>query len=147
LKDKLYKQFDWGKERTDTYYSLWENGENTNVINSAYVELFKSSDAMIHDCSSFIIEYLYIQKPVLYLMKDDRCVLESTARVGRKSLDCHYQAFNADEIENFLVNVVLNEDDPLKSRREHLYKECLLPPNGCTAAENMLNEIKKELGR
>ena len=35
---------------------------------------------------------------------------------------------------------MLQGDDPLKSKREAFYKEVLLPPNGCTVAENIVNE-------
>jgi CDP-glycerol glycerophosphotransferase (TagB/SpsB family) len=58
----LYNHPKWGKEKTDKYYKEWENGKNTILTTGSYMELFKSSDAMIHDCGSFIIEYLYTKK-------------------------------------------------------------------------------------
>ena len=62
-----------------------------------------------------------------------------------KMFNCHYKAFSKDDIINFIEDVVLNGNDTMKDQREEVYNKYLLPPNGVTAAENMLNEIKKEL--
>lgn len=63
LRVKLNKY--WGKDRTDRYYDAWANLSNGVLEESDYVDLFLTSDAMIHDCGSFITEYLYTLKPVM----------------------------------------------------------------------------------
>lgn len=68
LKSELYTYPSWGKEKTDHYYSAWESLSNAQLETGEYVDLFMSSDAMIHDCGSFTIEYHYTLKPVLYLV-------------------------------------------------------------------------------
>ena len=145
LRDQLYHLDGWGKERTDSYYNWWKNNENTTFVNGDYVDLFMSSDAMIHDCASFMIEYLYTRNPVLFLANCNR--EEQSNECAKKAFHCHYHATSAEEIDYFLSNVVLAGNDQMKLMRDNFYNEVLLPPNGCTAADNMLNEIKKELGR
>ncbi|EHH3929665.1 UDP-N-acetylglucosamine diphosphorylase [Escherichia coli] len=96
LKTKLYEMPGWGKERTDSYYDFWKNNEYTQLDQGEYVDLFCSSDAMIHDSGSFLAEYLYMKKPVLYILSAiNNCqhysdfglsALES-CQIGRKKED------------------------------------------------------------
>lgn len=142
LKQALYDHPNWGKKKTEDYYEHWKNGINTSLVTGTYIDLFKSSDAMIHDCGSFIIEYLYSQKPVMYLGGNRE---NQSNGVGRKAYECHYHGLNIEEVKTFLFDVVIGGKDPMKDKRKLFYNNMLLPPNGCTAAENILNEIKKEL--
>jgi len=145
LLQTLYVHPDWGKERADAYYEKWKTMENATYLNSEYIDLFLTSNALIHDCGSFTIEYLYTQKPVLYLANCDR---ESQSNeVGKWAYNCHYHAVTEDEIENFVKNVVLDGKDPMKSKREDFYKKVLLPPNGMNVSQNIIYEIKKSLNR
>ncbi len=70
LKSKLYLHPEWGKERTDEYYQFWQNSKFTQLELGEYEELFLSSDSMIHDCGSFLAEYIYVEKPVMYLLNN-----------------------------------------------------------------------------
>lgn len=145
LKPALYDHPDWGKQRTDAYFDQWANGNNTAFVNGDYIDLFKSSDAMIHDCGSFIIEYLYAQKPVMILGNFDR--ISQSNEVGKKAYACHYEGKSEADIRAFLDNVVINGKDPLNEKRSRFYKDNLLPPNGIAAAENIILDLKKELNR
>ena len=143
LKHNLYNHPAWGKERTDDYYAKWANGVNTTITEGDYVDLFLSSDAMIHDCHSFTVEYLYTKKPVLFLANYDR---ESQCNeVGKKALRCHYQAISKDKIESFITDVVLNGNDTLKEKRQKFYDDILVPPNGKSVAENIIETICQKL--
>ena len=97
---------------------------------------------MIHDCGSFIVEYLYTQKPVIYLGEGRE---EQSNIVGKKAYRCHYRGTTIDDVKHFLSDVVLNGNDTMKPIRQAFYNEVLLPPNGCTVAENIINEIKVSL--
>ena len=141
LRQALYRLNGWGKERTDANYNKWAKGTNTAFIDGDYVDLFKSSDAIINDSGSFTIEYLYVRKPCLYLNNYDRQTDANT--VTLQAFDCWYKAATEEEIENFVKNVVLGGEDPLEEKRHAFYKEVLLPPNGKTVAENIINEIIK----
>ena len=132
----------WGKEKTDRYYDEWKNAENSQYENGQYDALFKYSDAMIHDCSSFTIEYHYTKNPVMYLLRQQG--RESTYNeFGQRAFDLHYKGHTKEEIEQFIENVI-NGIDPLKEEREKFYNECLIPPYGKTACENIINAILGE---
>lgn len=129
----------WGKEKTDAYYKEWTEGEDSQFENGAYIGLFKHSHAMIHDCSSFTIEYHYTQNPVLYLVREANHS-DSLNNFANRAYDLHYKAKNHEEIEQFISNVI-NDNDPLENSRKKFYDDCLLPPNGMTACENIINAI------
>ena len=137
LLTKLYNV--WGKEKTDNYYYLWERGENTQLVLGDYVPLFIHSDALIHDCGSFTIEYHYTKKPVMYLLKDDNHS-EELNEFGKMAFDLHYKGRNFDDIESFIKDVIA-EIDPMKKEREKFYNDCLLAPEGNSASDNIINAI------
>ena len=139
LKPALYSISEWGKERTDAYYQLWAIGENTTLHENEYVNLFRSSDAIINDSASFTIEYLYTKNPALYLNNYDRTPICN--EVGKAAFDVHYHATTPDAIEEFILKVVINGEDTLKEQRECFYNTYLLPPNKSSVAENIVNEI------
>lgn len=142
LKIKLDKY--WGKEKADKYYAQWKNMSNTILVDGDYVDLFLSSDAMIHDCGSFIIEYLYTLNPVLRLENGIDPSTEFNP-FAEECLALHYHAYNAEEIESFIKNVIAGID-PLKEKRLHFYDRKLLPPNKTMPSQNIINNLINELG-
>lgn len=137
LKRKLYTV--WGKERTDEYYRSWNELANAQVETGDYYELFLNSDAMIHDCSSFSVEYFYSKNPVLYLLKEEELHVNGS-RMFKKAFDAHYHGRSKKDIEQFIVNVC-NGNDPLKAQRASFYDEYLIPPGNKTACENIVDSI------
>lgn len=132
----------WGQERTDRYYNTWKNSDNSQFEDGEYDALFKYSDAMIHDCSSFTVEYHYTKNPVMYLIRQQG--LESSYNnFGQMAFDLHYKGHTKEEIEQFVLNVI-NGIDPMKREREKFYREYLIPPHGKTACENIINAILGE---
>lgn len=129
----------WGKERTDAYYNRWASLENGQLETGPYTGLFMHSDAMIHDCSSFTIEYHYTKNPVLYLIKDDHHA-DNLSILSRMAFNLHYKAKTRNEIEHFIQNIISGTDS-LKQEREVFFKESLMPPHGKTACENIINSI------
>lgn len=145
LKSRLYGMPEWGSARTDAYYDFWANGENTACVNGDYVDLFLSSDAMIHDCGSFTVEYLYTCKPVMYLPSPG--YEERLNEVGADAYGCHYLARCEADIENFLEEVVLNGQDTMEEKRRNFYRQSLVPPNGRLASENIFEYVRKAVIR
>lgn len=137
LKSKLCEL--WGEDKTNEYYRRWEEMENTQISSGDYMGLFKYSDAMIHDCGSFRLEYLYTGNPVMYLYKgnpiSDYMNWEST-----EALYLHYKGYNKEDIEKFILDVV-NGIDPYKLKRDYFVEKYLTPPYGKTASENIINAI------
>ena len=65
-----YKHPDWGKVKADEYYELWRTMPNTLLADGTFTNLFEGSDAMVHDCGSFVVDYLYFGHPVMFVSKD-----------------------------------------------------------------------------
>lgn len=143
LKTKLYNMPGWGKARTDAYYKAWANAENSTFVDTDYVDLFKSSDALIHDCGSFIVEYLYVQKPVMHLNTGK--IKEELNEEVQEAYHAHYLMYEPSDIEHFITDVVIKGKDTKRQEREVVYKKLLIPPHNRLVADNILNEIDCEL--
>lgn len=139
---KLYKL--WGEEKTTAYYTRWENFENAFYVAGEYRDLFIESDALIHDCGSFTVEYLYTQKPTMFLFAKNREAEECD--FGKIALSVHYDGHSRTDIERFIEDVVLGGNDPKREERERFYEKYLLPPGGQSVAQNILDEIERGLG-
>ncbi len=144
LKEKLFNTPNWGIEKTEKYFQKWKYLENGQYENSDYVDLFLTSDAMIHDSGSFITEYLYTGRPSLFMVRNDD-VMNSWSLYGKKAISMHYQSRNKEQLESFITNVVLNDNDFMKEERMKFIKEVITPPNQKSASENILNILEKEL--
>lgn len=129
----------WGKDRTDKYYQRWTEMEWSQYEEGKYLGLFKHSDAMIHDCGSFILEYLYTGNPVMYLVKDEN-IDSKWNETYQKAYHLHYKAKTKEEIERFIQNVISGKDN-LKAKREAFMDENLIPPFGQTASQNIIDCI------
>lgn len=136
LKNKLYEF--WGKEKTKHYYQLWAEGINTRLVDGEYTDLFLTSDAMIHDCGSFLIEYLYVNKPVMRTFNDED-PKEMYNEFALNCLNYYYKANNEHDIEVFIQSVI-NGVDPLEEDRTRFVNEVLMPKGGMPS-ENILNDI------
>ena len=139
LRTTLYAHKEWGPERTDAYYRTWSEAPNLQFEDGDYVDLFLTSDALIHDCGSFTAEYLMTRRPVLYLAKQHH---DATLNgFGIEAFALHYQGSTMADVERFLTDTVLGGADPLAPQREAFFRTHLTPPDGRTAAENMIHEI------
>ncbi len=139
LRDTLYQHPDWGKERTDAYYAFWANSSNSQLETGTYSELFKQSDAMIHDCGSFITEYLFVDKPCMYLMRDD--AYTGFNQDALLALDCYYKGKDINDIDIFLQRLLQGAEDIMASPRKKYRKQHLVPPHGKSCAENVIDLI------
>lgn len=144
LKVKLYNDPDWGRDRTDKYYQNWKDHPFGGLNESEYIDLFKSSDALIHDSGSFLIEYLYTEKPVLRTDRDET-ICERLNSFGEMAYNVHYIAKNQQEIERFIEMVIQGMTDDLKQKRKDFKNHYLLPPHQQTASKNIFNFIKSKL--
>ena len=137
LKNRL--EIMWGEEKTKEYYDNWAKLPNGILNDGAYEDLFMSSDAIIHDSGSFIIEYLYTRKPAMYL-SNGKPFEEQYNTFARKCLDHYYIGKSKDDIEAFILNVITGKDT-LEKERESFYYDQLLPPNGKLASENIIKDL------
>lgn len=135
LRNKLNEL--WGKNKTDIYYSKWDKMDNTSLNEGEYIDLFLTSDAMIHDSGSFIAEYLYTNKPVMRTLND--IPLENMYNpFAIKCLDQYYKAYNEQDVEQFIQNVI-DGVDPLKEQRTKFVNEVLMPKG--SPSQNIIDDI------
>lgn len=136
----------WGEDWANQYYDKWSSMENTQLEEGYFTDLFKFSDAMIHDCGSFTGEYMFVNKPVMFTTQNEKFIREGADDFGLKCLDLHYIGKSIDDIRNFLDNIVIKENDNLKEERSRFYQEYLIPPNGKSVAENIYDDLLKSFG-
>ncbi len=126
----------------DAYIARWNSLPNAMVVEeSSYLELFATSDAIIMDSMSFIAEYMYADKPVLYLRRPEQAFYE----LGRRCLSAYHQVSGFDYvgIEKFINNTVLDGDDCYKTLREEIFSESFdyYKDNNSLASEIIYNDI------
>lgn len=144
LKDKLYHKKGWGKEKTDRYYEQWNKMKNTKLYEGTYVDLFLTSDALIHDCGSFMTEYLCTLKPALYMISKE-AYKDKLSQYGKQALSVHYHSHNQEEIEKFIKKVVLEEKDILKEKRIKFVNTVLKPNGEISSSEYIYKYINKQV--
>lgn len=132
-------------EEWNAYLDEWRSLPDAEVVEEGmYTQLFIDSDAMIFDSVSFMTEYIFADKPALFLTRPEQYF----SRLGKMVKDVHYTADGKDfkAIEDFLCNVVLDGNDTKKDERHRFFEENLdYRKNGCLAAENIFNELCREL--
>jgi hypothetical protein len=145
LKQKLYKHPDWGTEKTNEYYAFWKNNSYTQIHEGGYDDLFLSSDSIIHDCSSFIVEYAFIRRPCLFLVKSNKFqnLLNS---FGKEFIKIYDKAYNSNDIENFINsiignNIFFNEHKTSSYIDEYIYKHY----ETSTPSEIIIQQIKSSI--
>jgi len=138
LKSKLISI--WGNERTESYYQRWRNLPNGQLEEGYYIDLFLTSDAMIHDSVSFTAEYLYTHKPTLFMIKDEHTIDHWTS-FGRKCFDLHYHAYQPSDVEDYIKNVVIAGNDTMQAERNEFSREYLYPKDGVMPSQEILNNI------
>ena len=143
LKPKLIKHPDWGARRTEEYFRFWERHRVTQLELGEYVELFRNSDAMIHDSGSFLAEYLYVNKPVMYLWSSPE-VMKYFNEFGLQALEVCERADSEADIRRFIGAVLLGDDECSELRRSFLNRhpvsiDCELP------SDRILKEIKSAI--
>ncbi|MBR0092073.1 MAG: CDP-glycerol glycerophosphotransferase family protein [Lachnospiraceae bacterium] len=126
----------------DAYIDEWNRMPNARVVTEdQYLDLFRTSDAMIMDSGSFLAEYLYVNKPLLFLTKEG----QAFSTLGERTLSAYYTVpgTDFDGITNFLKRVVIDGQDEKESARAQVFAEELdyVSLNGCLAGERIYQDI------
>ena len=124
--------------KTDAYYEKWATMPNTMISNSDYHDLFLTSDALIHDCGSFTIEYLYLNKPVMRLMN----AFDPKSMFGDFGMACinqHTLAYSKEDVESFIEEIVAGKDSKKDERTRFINKTLIT--HGKLPSEVILNDI------
>ena len=134
----------WGEKKLEEYLKRLQ--ENNNVVLSEegnYFYWFAASDAMIHDCASFTVEYLYTGKPCCYMLKSESEVGEIFDDFGKQCLDCHYHAFNENDIVKFIEEVLKGHDSKRNIRTK--FTHAVLLKDYPRSSEKIMNYLVEKL--
>ena len=86
-----------------------------------YFDEFVNSDAIIHDCSSFMVEYLFVNKPCCFVEREN--VNKYLSKLGRLCLKCHDIATSEKEIDDFIRKVCSDSYDMHQKDRMKIIKK------------------------
>ncbi len=133
-------------EAFEEYLQAWNDLPNAQVYTGAYYQaLFATSDGMIHDSGSFIIEYQYVNKPMIFLRRDT----QEFNDLGAAILNVSYLVDGKDlqGIAELMKSIFLMGNDPKRDERQKFFDEHLnyFKHNGMTASEFIYRNIAQEL--
>ena len=133
-------------EACEEYFQKWNDLPNAQVYMGAYYQdIFATSDGMIHDSGSFIAEYQYVDKPMIYLTRDTQkfndlgnVILKSSYTVDGKNLDA---------IAAIMQRVFIEGDDYKAAERRTVFDKYLNYPKylGMSASEFIYKNIVDDL--
>lgn len=139
LKNKL----GWSEEQYSKWISKLLSNKNVNFDRSPdYIELFNQSDALIHDCGSFVAEYLCTGNPCCFLMNQSSAY-ENFNSIGKMCLDQHYHAHHFDDVYKFIDEVVIGGNDPLNESRM-IVVDKFIRPHQESPAQIIINNLIHE---
>lgn len=145
LKVTLEKDTVWGKEKTEKYFEEIQQNQNlTYQEGGDYFETFANSDGIIHDCSSFLAEYMFTEKPVCYMLRNKNSIEKYFMENGKEILSHCYQAYKKEDILNFIENVILAGKDSMAEERIKFVNE-KIKVNYPNVSDYVMINIKEEI--
>ena len=128
------------------YLQAWDALPNAKVfLGSEYQGLFATSDGMIMDCGSWISEYQYTHKPMIFLTRDTQKFNE----LGEEIMKILYRVNGGDlkGISELMQKIFIEGKDEMAEVRQKFFDERMnyMKENGMTASEFIFKTIAKEL--
>ena len=123
----------------DAYMNEWNSLKNASVYtDGAYFDIFKTSDVLVTDCSSFLAEYFPSEKPIILLDRPTRAPFDE---FGKKLESGFYKVQKPTELPELFYKLLVEKEDILATTRRNILKEYFyLPENG--ASYNIINNLK-----
>ncbi|MCR5675542.1 MAG: CDP-glycerol glycerophosphotransferase family protein [Lachnospiraceae bacterium] len=150
LKSKLLRAGTFASEAEwDAYVAEWDALDNAMSYEQGdYAELMMNSDAMIMDCGSFIGEYVYAQKPLLFLDSGKAIFNE----FGEEIMQVHYRVpgDDFDAIEAFITGTVIGGEDSKAELRARYFRDNMdyrTESGGRSASQNIFDYLNEQLRR
>lgn len=124
------------EKEQEEYLNLYYQCSNANIDRTSYYfNTFYSSDCLITDVSSIIVEYMFTGKPIIYCYSDNE-----TELTVPELRDCLYCVDSFEKIKE-VVGQIRRGDDSKKEMRQNLI--CKIKPFS-SAAEEILQKIKQD---
>ncbi|MFQ9532524.1 MAG: CDP-glycerol glycerophosphotransferase family protein [Roseburia intestinalis] len=108
----------------DDYMKKWDELPNARVVERGeYIHIFKTADALIGDSISFLAEFQYTHKPLLFLTRKENTFND----FGKMLIKILYTAPGDDfeAIADFIQNVVIEENDSMYHQRQEFFDKYL----------------------
>ena len=105
LREELKKI--WDEAKVDNFYHFWSQNDNTLLSEGEYGGLFAYSDALIHDCGSFIAEYTYLRKPHGFILSSNS-IKDDFNQFGQKCMETTVLIQKTSEIDSFIEKIIQN---------------------------------------
>lgn len=126
----------------EDYIEQWRLLPNGNAYTLGnYYDLFKTSDILITDSSSFLAEYFVSGKPIILLESKTRMPFNDFALELKKGM---YTPEHVEEIEDILYDIFNNKHDSLFEIRKNIIKKMFTLPKG-GIAKHIVDYLKLQL--
>ncbi len=143
LKSKCMAMGFMSAEQYEDYIDKWRQLPNSNAYTLGnYYDVFKTSDILITDCSSFLGEYFVSGKPIVLIESKERRSFNDFGLAIRRGM---YRPQSFEDIEQILKEIFVNKNDSLKDLRKKIIEEkFFLPENG--TGKYIADYIRNALG-
>jgi len=100
----------WSQKKIDSFLSAIKEKNIEYSTESDYLHLFKECDAIIHDCGSYMVEWLYTGKPCCYVVDSEERVRKQLNKLANFALNCHTEIADSKEKIISFINKVENDE-------------------------------------
>ncbi len=142
VNEKIFPSVEAFKE----YLQAWDDLPNAQVFTGTYYqEIFATSDAMIQDSGSFIAEYQFVNKPMIFLTRNGEVFNELGNEILKTSYLVDGRNFNA--ITEAIQKIIIEGNDDKAAERKEIFDKYLNYPeyNGMLASEFIYKNIGDEI--
>ena len=128
------------------YLQAWDDLPNAKIYSGSYYQgLFATSDGMIMDCGSFISEYQYTHKPIIFLTRDTQKFND----LGKELMTVLYRVDgrNLKGISELVQKIFIEGKDEMFDVRRKFFDKHMnyMAANNMTASEFIFKTLSKEL--
>ena len=135
----------WSTDEIDGWLEQFLSNANvTQSIEGDYIALLAGSDAIIHDCGSFVAEYLYFNKPCAYIYRKGVDYEAMQLKLGLKCLEEYYPIEEDTDWFRFIEDVVIGGKDIRKEEREAFARKHIMV-NYPHATQAVYDDLVREL--
>lgn len=126
LKSEIITKHLMSEDEMNRYFDELKSLSNVKVYDKTdYFDMFRTSDLMITDCCSFLLEYLPTEKPVIHLIRENSV---GQNLFGQKVTKGYYKTHNLEELKSNLDLLLVENNDYLKDVRLKTIKDDLYQP-------------------
>lgn len=134
------EKYEYVRESIDLFLKEWDELPNTAIFqNNTYSELFKASDALVIDGISWLLEYQLLNKPVIFLEREDHLPFLESGEIIANSV---YRVADFNGVKETIEHLIVRSEDPHEEERKATLNKLLHIDN---ASENILRVIKRTL--